>query len=507
MLDERANRVPRRGGHLDPFHGRLGGAERLGDVAGAAAHLAQVVEQQREGEQRRLVDLGEQLGERSRRGIVRRAQAPQAFDRPQGVLVHGVAVVEVADDQALDPSPLREHGLQHAGLMHSPQGEGRVRKRQHRAQRRPERTRRGRELRQPGQGGGHVPLGFRRQAHAVPGDVLEQAQYQRRIVRKLVRNAEEHLFAGDRELGVGQPRPPVLELRQQRAGVALDRLQFPDRGAVNAAGVVVVAAHELSRVGGGLLLQIEGEQVVVAAGAGVEPRAQPEQKGAGRLQFRRQIEARQPVRRGRAELAQPAHQLEVAQAAGRLLDVRLQLVDGFAVPRMAGADQPAQMKGQPLALAVQEAAQLQDELRVQTAVAGQEALVQQADAELDVALVQLAALGGRAHRVAHPQARVPELLQEGGNAPALALGQHRPLHQQQQIDVGVGKQLLTPEPADGHQRQSFGEGRLEEPLESPVDGGLHQGTAGLERSQGAGRGRKIIVPCPRGRHCEYEWPR
>jgi hypothetical protein len=102
---------------------------------------------------------------------------------------------------------------------------------------------------------------------------------------------------------------------------------------------------------------------------------------------------------------------------------------------MAHAGQPAKVARQVLTAAVEEARQSDRELAVKFPVAGEQALVQQADAQLDVALMQLAALRGRPHRVAQAQLLVPQSPQETGDGLAARLGSRDLLDQQEQVHV------------------------------------------------------------------------
>ena len=88
-------------GQLDSrLHVRVGGRA-----------LARVVEQQREHQDLGMLDFGQQLAERP-------AGAPQVFRCDDGVFVHRVAMVEIADDQAFDAFHLRKNRREDARLVH-----------------------------------------------------------------------------------------------------------------------------------------------------------------------------------------------------------------------------------------------------------------------------------------------------------------------------------------------------------------------------------------------------
>jgi len=132
--------------------------------------LAGVVKQEGEGQDARLSDLGEEIPEAAAGGVGGGAQAPQVLQRDQGVLVHGVAMEEVANHQALDPGEFGEDGGEHAGLVHGAHGGGRVRQGQQLAQHRPERLGVEEMVAQARQAGCDALLGFPGKAQAVTGD-------------------------------------------------------------------------------------------------------------------------------------------------------------------------------------------------------------------------------------------------------------------------------------------------------------------------------------------------
>ena len=113
-----------------------------------------------------------------------------------------------------------------------------------------------------------------------------------------------------------------------------------------------------------------------------------------------------------AQLSEPADQLVIAQAAGRLLDVRLQVVERGGVLGVAVARQLREIAHQGVAVAVDEARQAVGQPGVERPVAGEKALIQQADVQFDIVVVHLGAFVRRAHRVADAQAGVPKMLQE-----------------------------------------------------------------------------------------------
>ena len=88
--------------------------------------FAGVVQQQRQQEQIEPVDLRQQLRQPLLVARGRLAQAVHVVDGQEGVLVHGVAVIAVADHQRVDAVELGDQHLQHAQRMHGAQSMGRV---------------------------------------------------------------------------------------------------------------------------------------------------------------------------------------------------------------------------------------------------------------------------------------------------------------------------------------------------------------------------------------------
>ena len=105
--------------------------------------FAYVVKQQRAEQQRGLFHFRQQIGVTLDGRLAGSAQARQNLQRHQRVLVHRVAMIEVAYDQAFDLRHFGEDGAQHAGIVHAPRGLGGVGQRKDLLQRRPDGPRRG----------------------------------------------------------------------------------------------------------------------------------------------------------------------------------------------------------------------------------------------------------------------------------------------------------------------------------------------------------------------------
>ena len=252
--------------------------------------LAGIVKQERKGEDARLFDLGQQIPEAAAPGVVGRAQAPEVLQRDQGVLVHGVAMEEIADHQALDLLEFGENRGEHAGLMHGANGDRRVRQGQQLAEYRPQRLGVGEVVAQARQARIDALLGFGREAYAVTRHEFEETQGEFGLHVQPLGRAEMDAFPVDAELGVGNAGAEIAKLREEGTGLAFAGFQRADGGTVYGARVPVVFPHPLRGVGelpvlGQGILRVEGEQVVVAAALDVQVAAQAGQKVIGLAQF------------------------------------------------------------------------------------------------------------------------------------------------------------------------------------------------------------------------------
>ena len=127
---------------------------------------------------------------------------------------------------------------------------------------------------------------------------FEKAQHHFRFRIQALRGAEMRALAVHAEIGVGQARTPVAELRKQRTRLRFVGLQFPHGRAINGARMAVILAHPVRRVAhlplfGGGVLRFEGKHIVIAPRLAVQITAQPRQEAKGLLQFRRRFGRRQ----------------------------------------------------------------------------------------------------------------------------------------------------------------------------------------------------------------------
>ena len=140
-----------------------------------------------------------------------------------------------------------------------------------------------------------------------------------------------------------------------------------------------------------------------------------------------------------AQFTQPIDQMEIAQAAGRLFDARFEMIKRVLKFLVAFARQLAKMAGQWAGLAFEESRKLAFELGVQIRRTGQQAAIEQADAEFDIAFVDFGAFGHSADRMAEPQPGVPEHADEFGERVLDSRGLRIAFDQDEHVDIGERK--------------------------------------------------------------------
>ena len=167
---------------------------------------------------------------------------------------------------------------------------------------------------------------------------------------------------------------------------------------------------------------------------------------------------------------------QVAEAAGGLLDVRLEVVDGVAEVPLPFRDQPAQrVDGRP----APGRPGVQDEGREPVEdgrLAGHEPRVGDRHQELGVVGLHVLELVDPAHLVADVEAEVPQGVQQGLGQPLLG-GGDPVVEQDQQIDVRMQAEVAAAVASDGGQRDGGGRGAGpgagvgEDPAQQPVHRG------------------------------------
>lgn len=410
------------------------------------------------------------------------------------MFVDGVAVVEVADDVGFNVSPGGQEKFENAGVVHGAKGGGRVGEGEEGAQLGPVEGGGGEESGEFGKGVVEAALGFGVEGEAVTGNELKEAEDGGGIGFGVVGRFEKDEVARDSEFGGGETGAPVTEASQEGVAFGFVGVHGADCLAVDGFGAGEVGAHEGGRVvvwgkagGGDFLLRVEGEEVGVAGGGEVEEEAERGEEFAGGGKGG-EISVVSCV-----ETGEPVKEMEIAPAAGTFLDVRFEVVDGVLESGVALMGEAAEAAGESAALVVKEAGQLFGELVVEGLVAGEETLVEEADGEFYVSLVELTALGDGADGLAEAESGVPEGAQEVGEC---VFGRGRKVGaggEDEKVDVGEGKEFTAPEAAEGDEGESVREGALEMGMVGGKDGGFDGLAAVFEEGGRAGAVEKQVA--------------
>ena len=311
-----------------------------------------------------------------------------------------------------------------------------------------------------------------RRAHPLQFRVLLHQQEQ---LEQRERVALEHVVADRLEKAVAHLETPVQRLwRGVVVGVEdglLEQLQqhlvepgeFHHHPVVllhelldaEAPGLVVVVVELL---GEGALV-VEQQAVLASPGEHVQREAYlPQERltvDQGRvLLLGQEVVVDQVVERGRGEVAlrHPADHLDVTQPARALLDVRLEVVAGVVIARVAGL-----LLGElllevaaagPDAVVTDQAAERGEQV---LGLAAQQARLEQVGLDGDVARALFDALGKRAHAVSDLEADVPQEGDERFDALAVALVVVT-AQQDHQVDVRAQMQFAAAVTADRDQR-------------------------------------------------------
>ncbi len=297
----------------------------------------------------------------------------------------------------------------------------------------------------------------------------------------------------EEEVGAGDGRAAAAEL-----AVEADRrgqMLHEQRGAaIDDARVAVVGAHPVGRVGGaagfkadgvggGFVLRLPVERVVVAAvaevqetsgggeevegGFGVAARALEDATAlAGPLFGLLQMK----------EEGEPDGEVVVAQAAGTVFQVGLEMKDGVAELGVAGAGNFAELLRDGVPLAEDEAGK--DglvELLIERKLAGEEAAVERGEGEFEIVGIEAADFLDGAGGGAGAQADVPHALDDGAHGFAGLLFGFVVGEGEEDVDVGVGEEIFAAVAAEGEQRdigrRLAGEGATPHFDEDAVDDG------------------------------------
>ena len=436
------------------------------------------------------VDFRQQLREALLVLVGGLAQAVHIVDGEEGVLVDGVAVIAVANDQRVDAVELGDQHLKHAERVHGAQRVRGVRAEQHFAQRVPQIGPFGDVDGEDGQRVGDAVFGGLRERVAVRGHQREDAQDGGGVIElRAGLNVDAALV--EQEVGAGDGRAAAAELAieadrrgqmlHQQRGAAIDDAGVPVIGAHPVAGVGGAAGFKADGAGGGFVLRLPVERVVVAAvaevkktsgrgekvegGFGVAARALEDAAAlAGPLLGLLQVE----------EHGEPDGEVVVAQAAGTIFQIGLEMEDGVAVLGVAGAGDLAQLLRDGVPLAQDEAGKGDlVKLLVERKLAGEEAAIERGQGEFEIVGIEAAGFLDGAGTGAGAQADVPHALDDGADGFAGLLFGLFVGEGEEHVDVGVGEEIFAAVAAQGQQgdvlRGQAGEGPAPHFNEDTVD--------------------------------------
>ncbi len=370
-------------------------------VFAAAPAFAGVVQQQRKQEEIEPIDLRQQLRQALFVVVRRLAQAVHVVDGQEGVFIDRVAVIAVANDQRIDAVELGDQHLQHAERVHGAQRVRGVGSEQHFAQRVPQIRPFGDVNGERGQRIGDAVFGGLRERVAMRGHQREDAQ-DRGGVAELRAGKDVDAALVEDEVGAGDGSAAAAELAveadrggqvlHQQRGAAVDDARVPVVGAHPVGRVGGAARLKADGVGGGFILRLPVERVVVAAVAEVEKTSRGGEKIEGRFGIAaRALEDSAALARPLLgflqveEQRKPDGEVVVAQAAGTILQVRLEMKDGVAVLGVAGAGNLAQLLRDRVPLAQNQAGKDRlMQLLVERELAGQKAAVERGQGEFEV---------------------------------------------------------------------------------------------------------------------------
>src|SRR5580700_11076595 len=343
----------------------------------AVGAFARVMKQQSEAQQGQVFDLRKNFGKAAMRGILVRGEFGELFDSDQGVFVHGIAMVEVRNNQAKDAFPLRKHGRQESGVVHDAQSLARVWKCKNAVQLRPQGWRALAKRAEGITGLLHTALGFGSQGDAVPRDEFEQAQNDGWIAGQLRRRSEIDAVTGNRELRVGEPRAPIAKMGSQGFFGSLNLIERAADLFEDDARVAEILAHQIGRLtewhvrlGGKRLLRVEAQQVLIAPRLVMEKTAQRVHEPGGLSQAAGYVLIRL------AQLTQPIDEVQVSQPARRFLDVGLQMIEGALKLLVPLERQLGEVTGECVGLPFEEGRKLVFELGIQIGRTQEQAAVQ-----------------------------------------------------------------------------------------------------------------------------------
>ena len=158
---------------------------------------------------------------------------------------------------------------------------------------------------------------------------------------------------------------------QEVAGLFGGRFERPPGDSVDLPGMPVIITHQGRGLLAQRLLRIETEDVLVAPGDLVQTNADRGEKVEGRFEIRCFATALQR--------SEPPYRLEIAQSAGCVLDIRLEMIDRVLILRVASLGQFRELPGHRCGTLVRESPEAFVQPLKHRRIAGHQAAVQQAD--------------------------------------------------------------------------------------------------------------------------------
>jgi len=272
---------------------------------------------------------------------------------------------------------------------------------------------------------------------------LERGEPGRRLDRRFARVDEAHAVVG----------APQIR-RQRHGGGPPGAIEHAGHGP----GVPEVIRHQrfhalpgrpagIVELDGELLLELVPEHVVVAAAFQVHQRSDAQQKVL-RLREPRPHFGAAPQQRRIGDGGDGARRRDVAQAARRVLHVRLELIERRVELRVTHLDQGLQG---PEHVGVRRRYVERLQHRVEKrGVAGDQPRIGQREQEFGIVHFRLGELGDVADLMPDHEAGVPQRMQQPPQEPLLLLFD-RAVEEHEQIDVGERAQVPAAVSADGNE--------------------------------------------------------
>ena len=319
-----------------------------------------------------------------------------------------------------------------------------------------------------------VPEGAKKtRRHALQFHVLgkdeEGLEHGARTLLKEFRIVNVHFVAAGRKARRDRKNLGARHVAEKPVG---ERIELQLRHLNDLLGVSVVCLHEAFRCAHGArgqpakalrerFLQVEDQTVFVAFCAKVQVDAEVTEKVVDTVErfhffFGEEPRLREVSKVGRdvRGLRAPEKDLNVAQAPGTLLDVGFERIGGVFVALMA----PREFEHLLLkeVLGVELGVKALERTGEECLVAAQEALFEVGRRNRHVARSLFEEGRFTSHRGAYGEAEIPEFREKIRNAFAERRIVRKPvLHENEEVDVGIGIELFAPAAAHGHEGEAF----------------------------------------------------